>query len=478
MPTTLPLTIEETAAAYRAGTLTAVQVTTAILDRAARLQERLGAYITLSRDSALAAAVAADDRFARGVDDGPLQGIPLAVKDIIATADAPTTANSRVLDPAWGRGVDAPVVARLRAAGAVILGKTTAHEFACGEPDPSKGFPIPHNPWNVEHTSSGSSSGTAVAVAAGLALGGLGTDTGGSIRSPAAANGHTGLCVTHGRVPRTGVVPLADSMDSVGPMARSAYDCAVLLGAMAGHHPDDRSAARAAVPDYTAALTGSVDGVRIGVAREFLLDNPGLDPEVGDAVLAAVALLRDAGASTQDVVIPHLGLATSASLVTISAEAFAHHRTTLATRWYDYGCFTRPLLVRGALLSSGDHIRAQRVRTLFAGAVGWLLDEVDVVVTPTLPAPAERMADVDIDRPFVGRNSTRPWNFAGLPAAAVPCGFSASGLPLSMQIVGRPFAEATVLAVADAYQRLTDWHLRVPPAAGDAAGRAAPVAAR
>ena len=463
MPEAQPLTIKDAAAALRAGTVTSAELTRTMLDKIGKAKEALGAFVTVTEEPAMLAAEAADSDFAAGVDKGPLQGIPLAVKDIISTKDAPTTANSRVLAPDWGNGVDAPVVTRLREAGSVILGKTTTSEFACGAPDPEKGFLIPRNPWNTEHSAAGSSSGTGVAVAAGLAFGGLGTDTGGSVRGPASVNGHTGLKVTFGRVPKAGVVPLGYTLDSIGPMARSAYDCAVMLEVMAGYHPADRFAAKAAVPAYSALLSGSVEGVKIGVATPYFFDTPDLDPEVASAVLAAVDLLKGAGAIVSEVTVPYAKEAKEANHITMVSEAYAYHRQNLIDRWEDYGRYTRPTLVKGALFTSGDYAQAQRLRTVFRAGVKKVLSEVDVIVTPSMVRPAERIDELDMQKRMLGAGFTGQWNFAGLPAAAIPVGFSTFGLPLSMQIVGGPFAEATVLSVADAYQRLTDWHLCVPP---------------
>src|ERR1700704_2057514 len=263
--TDLPLTIKAAAAGLRDGQITSVELTAAMLDRIEHLNPRLGAFIAVTGETAMAAAQQADADLARGIDKGRLQGIPLGVKDIIATRDAPTTANSHILDRSWGAHWDAPVVERLRSAGAVIMGKTVTSEFACGSPDPENGFPMPKNPWNLEHSAAGSSAGTGIAVAAGLVLGGLGTDTGGSVRAPASANGHTGLKVTFGRVPKFGCVPLGYSLDSIGPMARSAWDCAALLKVMAGYDASDPNAAQEPVPAYTELLDGSVDGLRIAL---------------------------------------------------------------------------------------------------------------------------------------------------------------------------------------------------------------------
>ena len=461
----VPRTISEAAAAIRAGELTAVGLTTAMLERIATDNERLGAFVTVCEETALEAAATADTELAAGVDRGPLQGIPLAIKDIIATKEAPTTANSVVLDPAWGQGVDAPVVARLRAAGAVVIGKSTTMEFACGLPDPGKPFLVPRNPWNVEHTPSGSSSGTGIAIVAGMALGGLGTDTGGSVRGPAAANGHTGLKVTFGRVPKNGVVPLGYSLDSVGPMARSAHDCALLLQVMAGHDPGDPDASNAPVGTYADALTGSVAGLRVGVPIPYFFDAPHLDAEVKAAVLGAVDALAGLGATIVETEVPLAASAKDANSITMVAEAFAYHRNDLVSRWTDYGRHTRLQLGRAALLTAADYAQAQRVRTAFRRALTKVFADVDVLITPTMPTPAPKADDMRLESTIDKPSFTGMWNLSGLPACAAPVGFSDGGLPLSMQIVAKPFDEATALRVADAYQRITDWHLQAPAVA-------------
>jgi len=463
MTTTPALTIKDAAAALRDGSLTSTALTQEILDRAAALNPALGAYVEITAEAALEQARAADAALASGDDRGPLQGIPLAIKDIIAMKGAPTTANSRVLAPEWGAGTDAPVVARLRDAGAVFVGKSTTSEFAVGLPDPSKGFPVPHNPWNVEHTPAGSSSGTGVAVSAGLALGGLGTDTGGSVRSPAAVNGHTGLKVTFGRVPKSGVVPLGFSLDSIGPMARSAWDCAALLEVMAGYDPTDPNAAKEPVPAYTELLDGSVDGLRLALPMPYFFDHEQLDPEMRDAVLAAVKQLVGLGAVSTDAELSHAAEAKDANQIIMVAEAYAYHRNDLVNRWTDYGVHTRPTLARGALYSAGDVAQAHRFRTLFSRQVAALFEKHDVIITPSAPTPAELAAGLSPSKRLQVVSYTGHWNLTGLPAVVVPVGFSTSGLPLSMQIVGKPFAEATVLKVADALQRVSDWHLAVPP---------------
>jgi aspartyl-tRNA(Asn)/glutamyl-tRNA(Gln) amidotransferase subunit A len=465
MPT-IPLTIKDAAAALRSGQISSTELTGAMLERIDALNHELGAFIAITNETAMAAAANANADFTAGIDRGPLQGIPIGVKDIIATREAPTTANSHILDRNWGAHWDAPVVERLRNAGAVIMGKTVTSEFALGAPDPENGFPMPRNPWNPEHSASGSSAGSGIAVAAGMVLGALGTDTGGSVRGPASFNGHTGLKVTYGRVPKFGVVPLGYSLDSIGPMARTAWDCAALLAVMAGHDPRDPDAAEKPVPNYTAALSGTLEGLRVGVPRSYFFDVDGLDEEVKAAVLAGVDALASAGAVVKDVAIPHAEQAKFANNLIMTAEASAYHHDDLRDRWQLYGRYTRTTLARGVLFRGPDYVQAQRFRSYFKKAVAAVMRDVDVLVTPTSPKPAEKLADFDHEKRLLGQISFMGmWNLTGLPALAVPCGFSSTGLPLSMQIVGKPFDEATVLRVGDAYQQCVDWQMRVPPIA-------------
>jgi aspartyl-tRNA(Asn)/glutamyl-tRNA(Gln) amidotransferase subunit A len=465
--TDIPLTIKDAAAALRSREISSADLTRAMLERIDKLNPSLGAFIAVSADGALTAARQADVDLRQGNDKGPLQGIPLGVKDIIATRDAPTTANSHVLDPEWGAGWDAPVVERLRTAGAVIVGKTVTSEFACGAPDPDNGFPLPKNPWNLEHSASGSSAGTGIAVAAGLALGGLGTDTGGSVRGPAAVNGHTGLKVTFGRVPKFGCVPLGYSLDSVGPMARTAWDCAALLRVIAGYDARDPTAADVPVADYTAALTDNIRGLRVGVPTSYFFDVPELDTEVKAAVLSSIDALKALGAVVREVKIPHAEVAKTANMLILSADGLAYHRDDLRDRWESYGRYTRTVIARGGLFTAWDYVQAQRFRSYFKKAVAAVMTDLDVLVTPTTTTPAEKSAEIDMTRRMLGVSFMGMWNLVGLPALAVPCGFSSSGLPLSMQIVGKPFDEATVLRVGDAYQQTVDWQLRVPPIAAE-----------
>lgn len=465
-----PSTIREAAAAVRAGQVTSVELAHAALERIAQLDERLGAFILVAEGAALVAAKQADADFAAGVDRSPLQGIPFALKDILATKDAPTSANSLVLDPAWGDGYDAVVSERIRATGAAIMGKLVLSEFALGPPDPTKGFPIPRNPWDLERTAGGSSSGTGIAVATGMILGGLGTDTAGSVRIPAALNGHSGLKVTYGRVPKWGCVPLGYSLDSIGPMARSAYDCALILQVIAGFDPRDPTAGAAPVDDYTATIEGGVAGLRVGVPAEYFFDHPSLDPEMKAATERVIDVLRGLGAEIVEVRLPHAAEAKEANMLTMVAEAFAYHRMDMASpKWTDYGAGTRMIVARGALYSAADYVQAQRFRSYFAREAAKVMAGVDVLITPSVVEPAQIAANLDMAKRLTAPSYSGPFNLLGYPALAMPSGFSSGGLPLSAQVVGAPFAEATVLRVGHAFQQATEWHLAVPPIAATVA---------
>ena len=458
----LPPSIATAGEWLRSKRVSSLELTQEMLARARATQETLAAFFTLTEGPAIEAARRADDELARGIDRGPLHGIPLAIKDILATVDAPTTANSRVLDPAWGAREDATVVRKLREAGAVITGKLVLHEFAIGWPDPSTGLPYAKNPWDVARSPGGSSSGTGAAVAASLVLGGLGTDTGGSIRGPAAYCGISGLKPTFGRVSKEGCVPLGFSLDHIGPMARTMRDCAAMLQVMAGFDPLDRSSARVPVPDMLSGLNGSFDGVRIGVPREYFFDVPELNAEVRRSVLAAIDEIRKAGASVQDVAIPHAAIARNAQRAIMFSEAYAYHESDLRTRPELYGKYTRQQIQQGALYSAADFVQAERVRSLITDEALSALNGVDVLVTPTMLNVAPRFDEYDQDSMRRLPTFTAIWNLTGLPAASVCCGFSEAGLPIGMQIIARPFDEPTLLRVGDAYQRITDWHIRTP----------------
>lgn len=461
--TDIPLTITEAAEGLRAKRYSSVELTSAFLKRADALDPQLGVYITRMDEPALAAAARADAAFAAGVDRGPLQGIPIGVKDIIATKDAPTTAQSLILDRKWGEGVDAPVTARLREAGAVIIGKLSTMEFAIGMPDASKPFPVPRNPWNPATWPGGSSSGSGAGVAAGLFLGALGTDTGGSIRIPAAFCGISGLKQTYGRVPKAGCAPLGYSLDHIGPMTRSARDGALMLQVLAGYDESDPYSADVPVPDYLAALTGSVAGLRVGVERANHLTAPGVLPEAVSAFEDAVAALASAGAETPEVVVQHYQQLRNANTVTLRAEASSYHLADLRVRFEEYGVHTSKAVSGGAFASSADFVQAQRFRSLARQEISELMAPLDAMVMLTVGCGAPEVEGLDHASFARWPVFTGPWNLMGLPAYAIPIGFTASGMPLSMQVVGKPFAEETVIRIADGFQRLTDFHLQLPP---------------
>jgi len=454
------LTIKDAADALRAGETTSVALTTEAMAIAEAHDSELGVYLARYDETALEAAAKADQELANGDDKGPLHGIPLGIKDIITTEEGETTAQSLVLDRGWGQG-DAPVVARLRAAGAVITGKSTTMEFAIGIPDDTKPFPIPRNPWNTDHYPGGSSSGTGNGVAAGFFLGGLGTDTGGSIRYPATSCGITGLKQTFGRVPKYGCVPLGYSYDHIGPMARSAEDCAFMLAVLAGHDPRDATSADRPVDDYLSALTGDLSGMRIGLD---LLEGRStrVDPEYVDLVNAAVVELEAAGATVVPIELPYYEEITFATMMGLQAEAYAYHRPDLQSRWGSYFAGTRAAVVAGALVPAGDYAQSQRARRAVQRLVAKIYDEVDLIVTPTASAGAPAYSELSFDG-LLDPLHTPYWNALGNPAMSVPMGFSNAGLPIGLQIVGKPFDEAAVLAAGYAYQQRTDWHVRVPP---------------
>ncbi|HZP38710.1 MAG TPA: amidase [Methylomirabilota bacterium] len=450
--------IRELGGLFRRRALSPVDYVTDLLARIDRLDKRLNAFVTLTADRALADARAAEAAIRRG-DAGPLAGIPIAYKDLYATRGIRTTAGSALLAD-WVPDFDCTCVERLQRAGMVMMGKLITHEFAFGIQFPGHRFPPARNPWNPDHIPGGSSSGSGTALAAGMTVGALGSDTGGSIRGPAAFCGIAGLKPTYGRVSRAGVVTLSWTLDHTGPMARSAEDCAFMLQALAGHDPADPASAREPVPDYLAGLEGGVGGLRVGVVRDYFFEQ--VEPETVAALERALGELGRLGASVRDVTIPSIH-ATPSFMVIMLGEAFAYHERDLRTRPELYGEVLREKLMAGGLFRAEEYVQAQRLRAQIREDTARALETVDVLITPTVlgPAPAFKVVH-DPDFPFA-KSNMGPFNITGLPTLAIPTGFSASGLPLSMQIAGRPFDEATVLRAGHAYQRATDWHRRRPP---------------
>ena len=461
----------ELARLIRSKAISPVEVVRAHLDRIGARDGELKSFLTVTGDAALEAARAAEARLVAGDDVGALQGVPVALKDLCDTAGVRTTGGSKILADNVP-SADGTAVARLKAAGAIVLGKLNMHEFAYGPQGLNDHYGTAVNPWDgsAHRLAGGSSSGSAVAVATGLCAGAIGSDTGGSIRIPAALCGITGLKPTYGRVSRAGALPLSWTMDHLGPMARSVADCALMLRAMAGYDPADASTSVLPVPDYTAVLNRDVKGLRIGLLRASFLD--GSDPEVAAAVERAATHLESLGARIDEVTLTGVEHVAAASFAIVAAEALAYHATWIRTRAGDYQADVRERLKMGVFVTGEDYVRAQRVRALVRDEVDETLRHRDVLLAPASPIAAPRLDEtaVDIGGHRIDVRSalirlTRSFNLSGHPACALPCGFTAAGLPIGMQIVGRPFDEATVIRASDAYQRTTDWHVRRPPRA-------------
>jgi aspartyl-tRNA(Asn)/glutamyl-tRNA(Gln) amidotransferase subunit A len=470
-----PATIAEAAALLRRGEISSRELTQACLDTIAGVDPLIEACVTVMAEAALAQAHAADEtRNAEDADLGPLFGIPLGVKDLYQTRGVRTTAGSDVLAD-WLPEEDAAAVTRLAEAGAIALCKTNTHEFAYGTVTPPT-----RNPWDLERIPGGSSGGSAAAVAAGECLGALGTDTGGSIRIPAAACGVTGLKPTFGLVSRHGIIPLSWSLDHAGPIARSAEDCALLLDAIAGYDPRDPDSVLREPRDYASAVAGvrapedAVRGLRIGVPREFFFRS--IDPEVESAVRAAIAVFDGLGASVEDVAMPgDIDEMFGVYRAVQRPEAYTFHKDQgwLDTRADRYRPVIRDSILTGEAYSARDYIHGQQARRRFSEAMRKLLARVDMLMTPALPVPPRKIAEVDTPLLFDGREEpagaalryTFPFNLTGQPALALPCGFTSTGLPIGLQIVAPHWQEEALLRLGHAYQLATDWHTRHPPLA-------------
>ena len=451
-------TIAELGARYRRRELSPVEVTQVLLARIEKLDPVLHAFVTVTADRALADARAAEEALHAG-DARPLLGIPVGHKDIYLTRGIRTTGGSALLAD-WIPEEDATCVKCWRAAGTVLLGKLITHEFAFGIQMPGHRFPPARNPWSLEHIPGGSSSGSGAALAAGLVAGATGSDTGGSIRGPAAFCGVVGLKPTYGRVSRAGVLSLSWTLDHAGPMARTVEDCAYLLQALAGHDAADPASSRAPVEDYVAPLAGGIRGLRIGVPRAYFFE--GIDPEVERAFEEALGTFRRLGAEVRDVEIPSIGAAPSFLLI-LMAEAFAYHERDIRERPELYGDVLRERILTGALVTASEYVQAQRIRSRICREVAEVFGRVDVLATPTTIKPATPFAQAQDPEFGFPRSNMPPFNLTGSPTLALPCGFSSSGLPLSLQLSGRAFEEGTVLRAGYAYERETAWHTRRPP---------------
>ncbi len=477
-------TIHELTASFAGGEASPVEVAEAYLARIGALDGRVGAYLTVTRDEALAAARAAEARYRAKAPLGPLDGAPIALKDVFCTRGVRTTCGSKILEH-WVPPYDATIVERLRAAGAVLLGKTNMDEFAMGSSTEHSAFQLTRNPWDLTRVPGGSSGGSAAAVAGGLAAGAFGTDTGGSVRQPAAFCGVVGLKPTYGRISRYGLIAFASSLDHVAPFALDVTDAALLLGAVAGHDPLDATSVDTPVPDYLAALAGGARGLRVGVPDEYFVE--GLDPEIERAVRAAVDVLRGLGAAVERVSLP----STKHGIATYYIVAPAEASSNLArydgvkyglrvpggrdlidmvsrTRAAGFGAEVKRRIMLGTYALSAGYYdayygQAQKVRTLVRREFEAAFARVDVIAAPTTPGVAFRHGEkADPLAMYLNDVFTIPASMAGLPAVSVPCGFSGAGLPIGLQLIGRPLDEPTLLRAAHAYEQATPWHDRRP----------------
>jgi aspartyl-tRNA(Asn)/glutamyl-tRNA(Gln) amidotransferase subunit A len=478
------LTAHELGARYRSGVGTPTQAATEYLGRIERIDPQLRAFLTVTREDALRRAAESDARFRAGAPRGPLDGVPVALKDLFCTRGVRTTSGSRILDH-FVPPYDATVVARLDAAGAILLGKLNMDEFAMGSSTEHSAFGTTRNPWDLARVPGGSSGGASAVVAADLAALSLGTDTGGSIRQPAAFCGVLGMKPTYGRVSRYGVIAFASSLDQVGPFARDAEDAALLLQVIAGADPMDSTAVDVPVPDYRAALEHGIEGMKIGVPAEYFID--GLDPEVERAVRAAIVALEKLGARTEPVSLPHTEYGLAAYYVIAPAEASSNlarydgvkyglrapgARDLIdmysRTRAAGFGNEVKRRLMLGTYVLSAGYYdayygQAQKVRTLVRRDFERAFARVDLIVAPTTPGVAFKMGEKeDPLQMYLNDIFTIPVNLAGLPGVSIPGGFTQTGLPIGLQLIGRAFDEATLLRAAHAYQQVTTWHTRKP----------------
>jgi aspartyl-tRNA(Asn)/glutamyl-tRNA(Gln) amidotransferase subunit A len=455
------LDIAALADAIAGKSLSPVALTEMMLDRITRIDPKLASYVTVLPDDAIRAARQAEKEIASGTYRGALHGIPIAIKDIYDIKGIPTTACSKTREN-YVPTEDSTVVAKFREAGVVILGKVTTHEFAFGfDSRPTK------NAWNLNHIPSGSSGGSGAAIAAGICFAATGSDTGGSIRAPAAANGIAGIKPTYGRVSKAGVAVLSWSLDHTGPMARTARDLAILLGVMAGPDPLDPHTKDVAIPNYLAMLTGDITGVRLGIPSNYFFDD--VEPAVEKAVRIAIADLESLGAKVVPVSIPDLDAVLDCMLAIAMSEASTYHQQTMRAAPELFSDDTRLLLEAGELMLATTYINAQRSRFSIKNAFRQAMRNVDVLVTPTQPTTAlkigqtkSRIGSREESVFAVSARLCAPFNISGLPAISVPCGFSPEVMPVGLQIIGKPFDEQTVLRVADAFERKTQWHLEHP----------------
>jgi aspartyl-tRNA(Asn)/glutamyl-tRNA(Gln) amidotransferase subunit A len=454
--------IADAAKLIAAKKLSPVELTRACLDRVAAMDGVLNAFVLLTPERAIADAKAAEASIMKDGPLGPMHGIPIGLKDIVDTAGIATTCQSRILTdnvPA----ADATCAAKLAVAGTVLMGKLTTHEFADGGPSFDLPMPPARNPWNPDHFTAGSSSGTGAAIASGMILCGIGTDTGGSIRGPAALCGIAGIKPTYGLVSRAGVAPAAFSLDHIGPMAWSAEDCAIMLQVLAGHDPRDPASANRPVPDYTALIGSGLKGVKIGVIRQFHETDYPVAPATQKGIDNALMVFKDLGAEISDVAVaPLQDWHACGSLISITERASAYEEWS-RTRLEDFSERVQRRLMLGAMVSGVDYVQAVRRRRELRAELQAAMAGLDVVVTAGAPDEAAKMDAIPRWDLFDKPNFTMPFNVSGYPAICVCSGFGPLGLPVSLQIVGKPFEEAKVFQIADAFEKATDFRAKRPP---------------
>jgi aspartyl-tRNA(Asn)/glutamyl-tRNA(Gln) amidotransferase subunit A len=456
-------TIAELHRLYRSKSASPVEVTKACLERIASLDRELRAFVLVTPERALDDARQAEADFVAGIDRGPMQGIPYCLKDIVETAGIRTTGQSRLLAEHVPAS-DATVAVRLKAGGGILLGKNTTWEFAHGGPSWDVFAPPARNPWNLAHHPAGSSSGSAAAVAAGLAPATIGTDTGGSIRLPAAACGIAGLKPTYGRVSRKGVLPNCFSHDHAGPLAWTSQDCAMMMAVIAGHDPGDPGSSPAPVQDYQAALDGTCLGLTIGVPWSWL-DQAGTTAPTRRAFEAALDVLRGIGATIVPVTLPTLEAYSDSKKTIAMSELFSIHERDLRTRPELFGASLRYRIQCGALIRAEDYVQAMRMRAELAAATQRVFATVDAIVTPT-SEPAGKLEPQPHSWLFTQKSMTTPFNSAGNPAHSICMGFAGNGMPFALQIAARLFDDATALRIGDAYEKATPWRAKRPALEG------------
>jgi len=457
--------VGELAPLLESGELSPVDLTQSSLDRIAQLQSTLNAFLEVWEESALEDARVAEAEIAAGRYLGPLHGIPVGLKDLIDVAGAKTTGGSRVLANNMAT-FDATVVAKLRSAGAIFMGKLNLVEFALGFTGLNSHTGDVKNPWNNERITAGSSSGSAAAVTAGMLPVSLGSDTGGSIRMPAALCGIAGLKPTYGRVSRAGVLDLSWSMDHVGPMTRTTQDCALMMNVLAGHDSRDPASSAQPVPDFTEDLNGGLNGLKIGVPTDYFFDDF-VDPEIGASVHASIELMSANGAEVVELSMPWVDKGRAINLGVLLPEAVSVHEKMLAKNAEQYTPAVRSRIQAGFNIPAIDYIRAKRARLWFNQQMATSMKRIDVLITPSVPIQTPTIAECTPSNGNPGGGGEIPmftgvFDVTGQPSHSIPCGYTEDGMPIGMMITGHPFDEKTVLRVGHAYEQLTDWQQRPP----------------